>query len=67
MTLARSPDIYQRLWSSIAPSISGDYTVDIKKALVCQLLAGSRKVRQSVTARREGPSARQQMLPVRPD
>lgn len=45
ITLARSPDIYDRLWSSIAPSISGDYTIDIKKALVCQLLSGSRKVR----------------------
>jgi hypothetical protein len=42
--MARSPDIYQRLASSIAPSISGDYTVDIKKALACQLLGGSRKV-----------------------
>lgn len=30
--------------SSIAPSISGEYTVDIKKALCCQLVGGSRKI-----------------------
>jgi DNA replication licensing factor MCM5 len=34
----------QRLASSIAPSISGDYTDDIKKAILCLLLAGSRKL-----------------------
>jgi DNA replicative helicase MCM subunit Mcm2 (Cdc46/Mcm family) len=44
IALARSPDVYERLAASIAPSISGDYTVDIKKALVCQLMGGSRKV-----------------------
>jgi len=43
VSMARQPDIYQKLASSIAPSISGDYTVDIKKALACQLLSGSRK------------------------
>lgn len=31
------------LAASIAPSISGEYTVDIKKALACQLVSGSRK------------------------
>ena len=43
VSMARQPDIYEKLASSIAPSISGDYTVDIKKALACQLLSGSRK------------------------
>jgi DNA replication licensing factor MCM5 len=42
--LARDPFIYDRLARSIAPQISGDYTVDIKKALVCLLLGGSRKL-----------------------
>jgi DNA replication licensing factor MCM5 len=41
--LARRADIYDILYRSIAPSISGDYTVDIKKALACQLFSGSRK------------------------
>ena len=41
--LARRPDIYQVLSQSIAPSISGKYTVDIKKALACQLMSGSQK------------------------
>ena len=35
--MARDPKIYERLVDSIAPSISGDYTVDIKKALACQV------------------------------
>ena len=38
LTLSRRPDIYTLLSSSIAPSIQGDYTVDIKKALACQLV-----------------------------
>lgn len=42
-TLARRPDVYDILSRSIAPNISGSYTVDIKKALTCQLLSGSRK------------------------
>lgn len=41
--LARCDDVYHVLSRSIAPNISGSYTVDIKKALVCQLLGGSRK------------------------
>jgi len=41
--LARRPDIYELLSHSIAPSISGSYTVDIKKALACQLMGGSAK------------------------
>lgn len=41
--LARRPDIYQVLSQSIAPSISGKYTEDIKKALACQLMSGSQK------------------------
>lgn len=42
--MASNPNMYDLLVSSIAPSISGDYTEDIKKALACQLLGGSRKV-----------------------
>lgn len=42
--LARDPDIYEKLSRSIAPQISGDYTKDIKKALCCLLMGGSRKV-----------------------
>ena len=41
--LARRPDIYDILSRSIAPSISGSYTVDIKKAIACMLFGGSRK------------------------
>jgi len=41
--LARRADIYDILYRSIAPSISGTYTIDIKKALACQLFSGSRK------------------------
>ena len=42
--LARNPDIYGMLERSIAPQISGDYTRDIKKAVACLLMGGSRKV-----------------------
>lgn len=42
--MSKRPNIYTDMASSIAPSISGDYTVDIKKALACQLFGGSRKV-----------------------
>jgi DNA replication licensing factor MCM5 len=31
--MARDPQIYEKLSRSIAPQISGDYTIDIKKAL----------------------------------
>jgi len=41
--LARRSDVYDILSRSIAPSISGSYTYDIKKALTCQLFSGSRK------------------------
>ncbi|CAM9156668.1 unnamed protein product [Chrysoparadoxa australica] len=43
LELSRSQNIYEQMASSIAPSISGDYTVDIKKALACQLFGGSAK------------------------
>lgn len=43
LELSRSPGLYDRLWKSIAPSISGSYTVDIKKAIACLLFGGSRK------------------------
>ena len=42
--LSREPRFYDRLAASVAPSISGDYTTDIKKAILCLLVAGSRKV-----------------------
>ena len=42
--MAGDPKIYERIVDSIAPSISGEYTHDIKKALACQLMGGSRKV-----------------------
>lgn len=41
--LSRRSDVYNILYRSIAPSISGDYTVDIKKAILCLLFSGSRK------------------------
>uniref|UniRef100_A0A7S3JYN2 DNA replication licensing factor MCM5 n=1 Tax=Aureoumbra lagunensis TaxID=44058 RepID=A0A7S3JYN2_9STRA len=40
---ARRPDIHDVIARSIAPAISGDYTVDIKKAIASQLMGGSRK------------------------
>ncbi|GMH60385.1 hypothetical protein TrST_g5649 [Triparma strigata] len=41
--LSRRRDIYQILTNSIAPSIQGDYTKDIKKAIACQLMGGAAK------------------------
>jgi DNA replication licensing factor MCM5 len=41
--LSRRSDIYDILQRSVAPNIRGSYTVDIKKALVCQLFGGCRK------------------------
>ena len=41
--LARHPRVYDLLSNSLAPNLSGSYTIDIKKALTCQLLGGSRK------------------------
>lgn len=41
--LARRPDVYDILTRSVAPSIQGSYTVDIKRALVCMLMGGTRK------------------------
>lgn len=42
--LSRDPQIYEKLAHSIAPQISEDHTKDIKKALVCLLMGGSRKI-----------------------
>jgi len=39
--LAASPNIYESIAKSIAPSIYG--SIDIKKAIACLLLGGSRK------------------------
>ena len=41
--LSRRPDVYDILHRSVAPSISGSYTIDIKKAILCLLFGGSRK------------------------
>jgi DNA replication licensing factor MCM5 len=43
LALSRQPEIYEKLSASISPSISGDYTVDIKKAIACLLFSGTRK------------------------
>ena len=43
MALSRRADVYDILTKSVAPSIQGDYTTDIKKAIVCQLLGGAAK------------------------
>lgn len=39
--LAASPNVYERLATSIAPSIFG--ATDIKKAITCLLFGGARK------------------------
>jgi DNA replication licensing factor MCM5 len=41
--LSKLSNVYDVLCHSIAPTIQGSYTMDIKKALACQLLGGSRK------------------------
>ena len=41
--LAKHPNVYDILSRGMAPSISGSYTVDIKRALICMLMGGSRK------------------------
>jgi DNA replication licensing factor MCM5 len=47
--MAAVPGLYDRLWRSVAPAISGDYTTDIKKAIMCLLVGGSRKVLPDAT------------------
>ena len=42
--MAAEPGLYDRLWPSVAPAISGEYTTDIKKAVICLLMGGSRKL-----------------------
>ena len=42
LELSRRPDLYDALARSIAPSIYGN--VDIKKAIVCLLMGGSKKI-----------------------
>ena len=44
LEMSRDPNIYEKICSSISPSISGDYTVDIKKAIACLLFGGTRRV-----------------------
>lgn len=41
--LSKRSDVYDILSRSVAPSISGSYTVDIKKAIVAMLFGGTRK------------------------
>lgn len=41
--MARDPLLFDKLASSIAPSIYGEYTINIKKAIACLLIGGSRK------------------------
>jgi DNA replication licensing factor MCM5 len=43
-SLSRDPNVYDKIARSIAPQIQGEYTNDIKKALACLLMGGSRKV-----------------------
>lgn len=43
VALSRRSDVYDILSRSIAPSLKGSYTIDIKRALICQLLGGSSK------------------------
>jgi DNA replication licensing factor MCM5 len=38
--ISKTPDLYAKIWRSISPSISGSYTVDIKKAVACLLFGG---------------------------
>mmetsp|Transcript_25000 Transcript_25000/g.58665 ORF Transcript_25000/g.58665 Transcript_25000/m.58665 type:complete len:891 (-) Transcript_25000:38-2710(-) len=40
---AKRRDAYEILTRSVAPSIQGSYTIDIKKALVCMIMGGTRK------------------------
>ncbi len=49
LALSRMPKVYEALAKAVAPSISGDYTKDIKKAIICQLFGGSRKVLPDAT------------------
>ncbi|KAJ5919618.1 DNA replication licensing factor Mcm5 [Penicillium verhagenii] len=42
LELSRRPDLYEAMASSIAPSIYGN--ADIKKAIVCLLMGGSKKI-----------------------
>lgn len=43
VALAARPDVYELVSRSIAPSISGEYTRDIKRAIACLLFGGSSK------------------------
>lgn len=42
--MASETDFFFKLAENVAPAISGDYTDDIKKAILCLLLGGSRKL-----------------------
>ena len=42
LELSRRPDLYKIFWESIAPSIYGNE--DIKKAITCLLMGGSKKI-----------------------
>ncbi|KAL6939511.1 minichromosome maintenance protein 5 [Hanseniaspora osmophila] len=42
LSMSRDPNIYERMSQSIAPSIYGN--LDIKKAIICLLVGGSKKI-----------------------
>ena len=42
--MAADRDVYGHIWRSVAPAVSGGYTEDIKKAIACLLVGGSRRV-----------------------
>lgn len=44
LKMSKDNEIYEKLWKSIAPQISGSYTIDMKKAICCLLFGGSRKI-----------------------
>eukprot|EP00501_MAST-03F_sp_TOSAG23-6_P002070 GSMAST32.ASY1.ANO1.2161.1 assembled CDS len=43
IAMSRDPNVYDKICRSISPAISGEYTVDIKKAVAALLFGGSRK------------------------
>ncbi|KAK8807047.1 hypothetical protein WA158_003806 [Blastocystis sp. Blastoise] len=49
LRLARTSNIYELISKSIAPALTGDYTVDIKKALACLLFGGTPRVLEDNT------------------
>jgi peptidoglycan/LPS O-acetylase OafA/YrhL len=46
VSLSKQPNIYETMAASVAPSLRGDYTEDIKRAILCLLMSGSRRLLQ---------------------